>query len=81
MDQLFSPENFFYISLIWSIPWKGVALWKAARLNQKVWFVILMLVNTFGLLEIVYIFFLSKLNLDLNFLQKYNPFRKTSKSK
>ena len=41
---------------IWSIPWKAVALWKAARLGQKAWFVVIMLVNTAGILEIIYIF-------------------------
>jgi len=46
--------------LLWSIPWKGVALWKAARNGQTVWFVILLVVNTVALLEIVYIFFFSK---------------------
>ncbi len=45
---------------IWAIAWKGVALWKAARIGQKTWFVILLLVNTVGILEIVYIFFVAK---------------------
>ncbi len=46
--------------LLWTLPWKGVALWKSARNGQKTWFVILFLVNTVALLEIVYIFFFSK---------------------
>ena len=45
---------------IWTIVWKGVALWKAARNNQITWFVILLAANTVGILEIVYIFFFSK---------------------
>ncbi|MCX6721427.1 MAG: DUF5652 family protein [Candidatus Staskawiczbacteria bacterium] len=45
---------------IWTIIWKGTALWKAARNNQTAWFIILLLVNTVGILEIVYIFFFSK---------------------
>jgi len=45
---------------IWTIPWKGVALWKAARNGDLAWFIILLLVNTLAILEIVYIFFFSK---------------------
>jgi hypothetical protein len=45
---------------IWSIPWKGVALWKAARKDDKIWFVVLLLVNTIGILEILYIYIFSK---------------------
>jgi len=46
--------------LLWSLPWKGIALWKAARNAQKVWFVILFVVNTLALLEILYIFVFSR---------------------
>ncbi|HLN18544.1 MAG TPA: DUF5652 family protein [Patescibacteria group bacterium] len=45
---------------IWTIPWKGVALWKAARAGQKAWFIVMLLVNTVAILEILYIFFFSK---------------------
>lgn len=44
--------------IIWSMVWKGVALWKAARNSDKTWFVAFMLVNTVGLLEIAYIYFI-----------------------
>lgn len=42
--------------MLWSIIWKGIALWKSARNESKVWFVILLIVNTVGILEIIYIF-------------------------
>lgn len=45
---------------IWTIPWKGVALWKSARLNHWIWFVVFLVVNTLGILEILYIFIFSK---------------------
>ena len=41
----------------WSIFWKGFALWYAARGNQKWWFIALLIVNTVGILEIVYLLF------------------------
>ncbi len=48
------------IALVWSIPWKGVALWKAGRLSHKKWFVVLLVINTFAILEIYYIFFVAR---------------------
>ncbi|MEA3344237.1 MAG: DUF5652 family protein, partial [Patescibacteria group bacterium] len=50
----------FLLMLLWVLPWKGVALWKAAHNSQKIWFIILLLVNTLAVLEILYIFFFSK---------------------
>lgn len=45
---------------LWTIPWKGWALWKAAKRNEPWWFVIILILNTAGILEIVYIFFITK---------------------
>ncbi|MBU1179852.1 hypothetical protein KJ885_02835 [Patescibacteria group bacterium] len=45
---------------LWTLPWKGVALWKAAKNNHKAWFVILLVANTLAILEIIYIFAFSK---------------------
>ena len=47
---------------LWSIAWKGLALWHAARLGHKGWFVVLLIINTAGILEIVYIFAVAKEN-------------------
>ncbi len=58
----FSPGVRILLALvvIWSLIWKGIALWKAARNSQTAWYVILLIVNTAGILEIVYIVFFSK---------------------
>lgn len=48
------------IAVFWSLAWKGWALWRAARNEAKVWYVVLLLVNTLGILEILYIFVFSK---------------------
>ena len=45
---------------LWTIPWKGVALWKAARQKDKKWFIAILLLNTLAILEIFYIFVFSK---------------------
>lgn len=50
----------FSILAVWSIIWKGIALWKAARNSAKAWFIVLLIVNTVGILEILYIFVFSK---------------------
>jgi hypothetical protein len=48
------------VLVIWSLIWKGIALWKAARNSHTAWFVILLLVNTAGILEIIYIYGFNK---------------------
>ena len=36
---------------------KGYALWHAARRSEKGWFIALLIVNTFGILELAYLYF------------------------
>lgn len=50
------------IALIWGLGWKGWALWRAARHDAKVWYIALLIVNTLGILEILYIFIFSQKN-------------------
>jgi len=50
------------ILVVWTLAWKGKALWKAARKGEKIWFVALLLINTLGILEILYIYVFSKKN-------------------
>lgn len=61
MDTISQLLNFnnpiFYLILIWSLIWKGIALWHSARNKQLVWFVTLLIVNTVGILEIIYLIF------------------------
>jgi hypothetical protein len=42
--------------IIWTLVWKGLALWKAARNKSKPWFIVLLLVNTVGILDLIYYF-------------------------
>ena len=61
MEQFFLTHKWLIALLaLWILPWKGVALWKAARANDKSWFIPLLIVNTLGILDILYIFILSK---------------------
>jgi hypothetical protein len=49
-----------FILMVWSFVWKGLALWQAARNGHKGWFVALLLINTLGILEILYIYIFGK---------------------
>jgi hypothetical protein len=61
MQEFFMQNTWMFpIVILWMLPWKGVALWKAARNGHKWWFIALMVINTMAALEIVYIFFFSK---------------------
>jgi len=48
------------VLVLWALPWKGYALWTAARRGEKWWFIIILIVNTFSILEICYIFIVAK---------------------
>lgn len=52
--------NLIILIVLWTFPWKGVALWKAAQNKEKWWFIALLLLNTLAILEIIYIFYFSK---------------------
>jgi len=49
-----------FVAVVWSLVWKGLALWKAARRGENVWFVALLVINTFGILEILYLYVFTK---------------------
>ena len=50
--------------VLWSLFWKGLALWHAAKRDEKKWFVVLLILNTFGILEIIYLFHFVKVKLN-----------------
>lgn len=45
---------------IWSLFWKGLALWRAAKTDQKNWFIAILIINTVGILEIIYLAWFAK---------------------
>jgi len=61
VSQVFHYNNpLFYLIIVWSLIWKGIALWHAARNRQLAWFIALLIVNTIGILEIIYLLFARK---------------------
>ena len=61
MPQFFQENQWLIIILaIWNLIWKGLALYKAARREEKLWFILLLVANTLGILEMLYLFLFSK---------------------
>jgi hypothetical protein len=40
---------------LWELLWKGLALWKAGTRHESVWFIVLLVVNSIGILPIIYL--------------------------
>jgi hypothetical protein len=59
--QLGIPILLLVVIIIWSGIWKALALWKSARKDSVVWFVVLTVTNTFGILDILYIYLFSEM--------------------
>lgn len=54
----------FILIMLWSLVWKGLALWHSGRRGQVWWFVAMLLINTAGILEIIYLFAFAKLKVS-----------------
>lgn len=74
IEEIINNPFFVSVFLVWALFWKGLALWKSSQKRQLLWFLILLVFNTLGILEILYVFWLNKWDLDqgrlLNFLEK-----------
>ena len=40
---------------VWELVWKGFGLWHSAQSKQKGWYIAILLLNTAGLLPIIYL--------------------------
>lgn len=68
MDNFLLNLNYFlranpYVLVIlgvWEMVWKGLALWIASQNKQRNWFIAILIINTVGILPIVYIKFFQK---------------------
>jgi hypothetical protein len=60
LEIFFQNKVLLTLLVLWVLPWKGVALWKAARLKDKLWFVLILVLNTLAVLDILYIYLISK---------------------
>jgi hypothetical protein len=57
-DFEFTPNTLALLAIvvIWDLAWKLAALWKAGRSNQFAWFIAIGLINSLGILPIIYLF-------------------------
>jgi len=62
MGQVWAPTSqvLFYVVLAWSLVWKGLAMWRAAKRNDKVWYIVFLIVNLVGIPEIIYLLVTNK---------------------
>ena len=45
------------IAIVWSLIWKAIGLWYSARNNDKIWFIVFLIVNLLGIPPILYLYF------------------------
>ncbi|HNX92811.1 MAG TPA: DUF5652 family protein [Syntrophomonas sp.] len=55
LQQLLQNPLVYYPLIAWSVIWKGLALWRAARLREAGWYIALLVINTVGIFEIIYL--------------------------
>jgi len=57
--QLYQNPSVFILLIllisVWSLIWKGLALWKSSQKKETKWFVFLLVFNTAGILPIIYL--------------------------
>jgi methionyl-tRNA synthetase len=66
MPSDISTAILFIVLIVWSSIWKGFALWKAVKNNHLGWYIALFILNTAGIVEIIYIFGFSKKKKEYN---------------
>lgn len=62
MAYLFNPMWLLWLIplMVWEAVWKGIGLWNAGRNSQLKWFVAMFILNTAGILPIIYLKFYQK---------------------
>jgi hypothetical protein len=59
--EQFLADNHWLIALsLITLPIKAFALWKAAKLSHKIWFIVLFATSTFGIVDILYILLVAR---------------------
>lgn len=60
MFKVTAAFGFFAIIALVALALKGIALWHAGRRGEKWWFIAILVINTLGILELVYLIFFAK---------------------
>ncbi|MFP4458802.1 MAG: DUF5652 family protein [Candidatus Zixiibacteriota bacterium] len=63
INELFGSMGIFILFIviisilaIWDAVWKAIGMWKAARRDDILWFLLCLILNTIGILPIIYIY-------------------------
>lgn len=70
------PPLAIFLIFLWSLLWKGLALWKASKLEQRNWFIALLIVNTIGIAELIYLFIFAKKKMKIEELKFWEALSK-----
>lgn len=77
LNEIYTQPTWFVVSLlvitIWDLIWRGIALWHSSQNEQKGWFVALLLLNTMGLLPIIYLIWFKPSDVTLVKEYKHEP--------
>ncbi len=61
LDSFLQANSYILIIFaLWELVWKGFALWKASQNKQRNWFIAILVINTVGILPIIYLKFFQK---------------------
>ena len=60
MEMLIENKVLAILIILWTLVWKGIALWHSAGNKQKVWYILILVLNTMGFLEIIYLILLRR---------------------
>ncbi|HEV2413062.1 MAG TPA: DUF5652 family protein [Candidatus Saccharimonadales bacterium] len=52
-----SALTWLIVLAIWDLFWRGLALWRAVKRGDKPWFVVMLIINSVGILPILYLLF------------------------
>jgi hypothetical protein len=55
LDWIFSLGWGVITMILWELIWKGLALYRAGKKQQPIWFVLLLIINSVGILPIIYL--------------------------
>lgn len=56
--EIFAQYTYLIIILaVWDLAWKGMALWRAAKNDSKPWFVAILIINSVGIIPIIYLIY------------------------
>jgi hypothetical protein len=78
-NQIGMNLNLFIFIIIWTAIWKLIGLWHSARKNQPLWFIAIAILNTIGVLPILYLFIFKDLKSEKKSLKKELVQKKISK--